>query len=139
MDEGMRICAKLITMCLIGLAGCRTQQLQPPQLSLPENVSDVSREEAIGFARKLIESDDKLSGYYWLKGEPFYVGPWEGYIQICKEKNLVCTLGFGAGTEGVVFVIFRLPFLPQGGGREDIFGISVRNRKVTYYGGIKGR
>jgi hypothetical protein len=90
-------------------------------------------------AKEFIQSDAKLSQHWWLKGEPFYVGTWDGYVAECKKQRVVHLSGFGRDVSHLTFVVYRMAFTAAGGGREDFITIDPDTRKVTHIRGLAGR
>ncbi len=118
-------------------SGCDT----PPSSSSPKpakpQVELMTTSEALQLFQKFASADPNLKG--WTQVEAFYVGPWKGYVDLCERQSLPHTGGFGAETQGLAFIVFRTPFLPQGGGKEDFFIVNVTTKKVTYARGLRGR
>ena len=75
---------------------------------------------------------DKPDLAQWAQGEPFYVGDWNGYVAKCKSEGLICSTRMnGWDTSGITVLVFRQPFLPIGGGREDFF--TIDKTKTMYH------
>jgi hypothetical protein len=97
----------------------------------------IAEDEALGLVREYLGDHPDLAR--WAEGEPFYVGDWDGYVAACESEGLVHSGGMsGWDTAGVTIVVFRKPFLPMGGGREDFFAIDGE-RRVYHVRGLVGR
>jgi hypothetical protein len=108
-------------------------------MSAGENgaVATIPRDEAMGLLRDYLGEHADLAA--WAEGEPFYVGDWKGYLAKCESEGLVHSGGMsGWDTAGVTVVVFRKPFLPMGGGREDFFAID-EGKRMYHVRGLVGR
>ena len=75
----------------------------------------------------------------WANGDPYYVGDWNGYVAKCNAEGLIHSGGMhGWDISGITVVVFRKPFLPIGGGREDFFTID-KTKKMYHVRGLVGR
>jgi len=70
---------------------------------------------------------------------PFHVGTWADYQQRCADEGPPFVRGLESHTEGKAVVVYRTPFLPQGGGSESIFIVDPRTRAVLHVAGLSGR
>ena len=125
----------LIWIVGVVLAGCAGG----PEMSGSRNGpgAPIGEDEALGLVRDYLGAHPELAR--WAEGEPFYVGDWDGYVAVCESKGLVHSGGMsGWDTAGVTVVVFRKPFLPMGGGREDFFTIDSE-RRVSHVRGLVGR
>ena len=128
---------KLSFIWIVGvvLAGCASG----PGMSARGNGAGatVAEDEALGLVREYLGDHPDL--VRWAEGEPFYIGDWNGYVTQCESEGLVHSGGMsGWDTAGVTVVVFRKPFLPMGGGREDFFAIES-DRRVYHVRGLVGR
>lgn len=97
----------------------------------------IARDDALGLVYDYLGAHPELAR--WAEGDPFYVGDWDGYVATCESEGVVHSGGMsGWDTAGVTVVVFRKPFLPMGGGREDFFAIDIDGR-VYHVRGLVGR
>lgn len=133
---------RMRTLCAFPLLVALAAGCGPTAEPGPDAVTGATllpRAEALPLVRAFIEADAQLSQHGWLRGEPFYVGPWQGYVELCDEKGLIHTGGFGGDVSGLTFVVYRMAFTPMGGGREDFFTVDPATKKVTHIRGLVGR
>jgi len=124
---------------LVALAAAGCWPTTEPRPDAITGATPLPRAEAVALAREVIEADAQLSQHRWLQREPFYVGSWKGYVELCDEKDLIHTGGFGADVSGLTFVVYRTAFTPMGGGREDFFTVDPATKKVSHIRGLAGR
>ncbi|MHC4518364.1 MAG: hypothetical protein ACYTAS_07235 [Planctomycetota bacterium] len=110
-----------------------------PRMSPAENraAATLPQDEAMELLHDYLGENPDLA--QWAEGEPFYVGDWHGYVVKCESEGLVHSGGMsGWDRPGVTVVVFRKPFLPIGGGREDFFAID-RSKRMYHVRGLIGR
>ncbi len=117
------------------LMGCTARPRVSPVQNGP--VSTVPRVEAVQLLQDYLKKNPDLGK--WANGDPFYVGDWNGYVAKCNSEGLIHSGGMhGWDISGITVVVFRKPFLPIGGGREDFFTID-KTKKMYHVRGLVGR
>lgn len=138
--ERVVICGRIMRkVCVWALAcalmGCTARPRVSPVQNGP--VSTIPRVEAVQLLQDYLKKNPDLGK--WANGDPFYVGDWNGYVAKCKSEGLIHSGGVhGWDTSGITVVVFRRPFLPIGGGREDFFTID-KTKKIYHVRGLVGR
>jgi hypothetical protein len=80
----------------------------------------------------------------WTHGKPFFVGNWDDYTALCRRQGLVYLIGWRPMHNETV-VVYRQPVRSRGGrvlsrgGREDIFKVNPKNRRVEHIVGATER
>jgi hypothetical protein len=116
------------------LAGCSSA---PRRIGAErEATPPIVREEALAILEAHLAEHPELT--QWAKDEPFYVGHWNGYVAMCEAEDLIHAQMSGWREMDPIVIVFRKPFLPIGGGREDFFIIHA-DRSVYHIHGLAGR
>ena len=127
------------TSCILSLAcvlvGCSTGSRE--SVDQGGSTPAIPRDKAVQLLMEYLTEKPDLA--QWAQGEPFYVGDWNGYVAKCKTEGLIYSTGMSRwDTSGITVLVFRKPFLPIGGGREDFFTID-KAKKMYHVRGLIGR
>lgn len=100
--------------------------------------SGISPDEAVQLVRQF-EASQQVS-YRYSDAAPFFVGSPDEYAKIVREENLIS--GYPSPerfSAAVIFVVFRQPFLPQGGGYEVVYLVDRETGTVAQGAKLLGR
>jgi hypothetical protein len=130
----MKISIYMTMLCAAFLAGCMNNDAPVADPVKPAEPG-MTNDQALKHVRDYVKLRPHLAR--WTHGKPFFVGKWDDYTAACSRQGLVYLIGWRPVHNETV-VVYRQSVLASGG-REDIFKVNPKNRRVEHIVGATGR